>query len=499
MEADKNIQPDKSKIRTAVRTGIPLSITTYTLPHKMEIYMGKVLSIFLDEIDQQFMTEFVEYCLNELVTNAKKANTKRVYFKEKHLNINNPKDYALGMQNFKEDTLNNIKYYLQLQKQAGLYIKLILQVRNNKIKIEIRNNSELTQNEYKRIHDKLSRAQMYSSIDEPLNQIVDYTEGAGLGLVIMILMLQKIGLSEENFQVLCENKETITRIILPFNEKTQHEISVLSDEFVNLIDEVPQIPDNIVKINRLLNDPDSKMSDIAMSISSDVTLTAELLKTVNAASFGLKKPLSSIPEAVKLLGVKGLKNILFSIGTIDSLKKFQKQDMETFWEHSKLVAYYSFNLARNFCGSDRIIIDNSYICGLLHDIGKILFENAHPDLLEKLRKICNEKNTSLKLFEKLVSGVNHGELGSKVVEKWHFPDIIVNVIKYHHEPDLAPQELQKLTGIIYIADLMTHYQNKEIDFYQIDPEVLALYKIKNEKQFSTISEQLEKAFIKQEE
>ena len=213
MSLNKRIEVDKKKIEKAIDLGIPLTITTYTLPHEMEVYMGDVLTAFLKELDQSQMIEYLNYCLNELITNAKKANTKRVYFTQKNLDITDPKDYELGLKTFKEDTLNNINYYLQLQKNAGLYVKLILQVRANKIKIEIRNNSNLTVFEYKRIHDKLSRAQQYTCIEDAISQVLDDSEGAGLGLIIMILMLEKIGLTEENFQVLCENGETITRII----------------------------------------------------------------------------------------------------------------------------------------------------------------------------------------------------------------------------------------------------------------------------------------------
>lgn len=277
MQSDKEVSLDVSKIRMAIRAGIPLSITTYTLPREMSVYMEEVLTAFLTELNQTQMIEYLKYCLGELVSNAKKANTKRLYFKEKGLDIFNNDDYEAGMKNFKEETLNNIKYYLGLQKKAGLYIKLILQARNNKIKIEVRNKAEITFREYKRIHDKISRAQQYTSVDQAMNDIIDQSEGAGLGIIIMILMLEKIGLTEENFQVLCENGETITRIILPFNEKTQRELSVVSHEFISIIDNLPQFPDNIIKINKLLNDPNSKMSEIALLISSDVSLTTDLL------------------------------------------------------------------------------------------------------------------------------------------------------------------------------------------------------------------------------
>ena len=117
---------DVEKVRMAIRVGIPISITTYTLSKEMEAFMNDTLFVFLSELEQEHMTEFLSYSLNELTTNAKKANTKRIYFKEKKLDLLNPADYAEGMKNFKNDTLSNINYYLHLQKEAGLYIKLIL-------------------------------------------------------------------------------------------------------------------------------------------------------------------------------------------------------------------------------------------------------------------------------------------------------------------------------------------------------------------------------------
>ena len=123
----KKISVDVSKIRTAIQAGIPLIITTYTLPHEMELYMTDVLNTFIDELGQSQMKDCLTYCFLELVNNAKKANTKRVYFEDKGLNINDKNEYKRGMLSFKEDTINNIKYYLKKQQQEGLYIKFLLQ------------------------------------------------------------------------------------------------------------------------------------------------------------------------------------------------------------------------------------------------------------------------------------------------------------------------------------------------------------------------------------
>ena len=494
MQQTQKVSLDNSKIKMAIRAGIPLSITTYTLPHEMSEYMQEVLASFLSELGQEHMGSYLQYCLNELVTNAKKANTKRIYFKEKNLDLFNDSDYEIGMKSFKEDTLNNIRHYLALQKLTGLYVKLILQTRNNRIKIEVRNNSVLTFYEYKRMHDKLSRAQQYTSVDQAMTQVVDLSEGAGLGIIIMILMLEKIGLTEENFQILCENGETITRIILPINEKMQRELSTASHEFVKLVDDIPQFPESIMKINRLINDSSTKMSEIAMAISSDVSLTTDLLRLVNSVTFALASPCRSIADAVKLVGIRGIKNMLLSVGSVKQLDGLGGKSQKTLWTHAYRVAFYSYNLARNFCPADREIIDDSYICGLLHDIGKLIFATAHPEFMENASEICRQRNLSADIFEKLLAGVNHSEVGALITEKWNFPDIIISVIRHHHEPDMAPPSIKKLTSLVYLADMISHYQTHEVDYYQFDLDVLKMFGIGSESQLSKISEKLFAAF-----
>jgi len=251
----KRIKVDENKIKTAIQAGIPLTVTTYTLPQEMLVYIEDVLKIFLKEVNQEQMFEGLSYCLKELVNNAKKANTKRIYFSQKHLDITDKAQYDEGMKNFKTDTLNNIRYYMDLQRKAGLYVKVSLQTRNKKIKIEIRNKSELAVFEYKRIHDKITRAQQYESVEEGMTQLLDDSEGAGLGLVIMILILRKIGMTEENFQVLSENGETLTRLILPFGQKFNQDVSALSKEFVEIVKGLPEFPEipHIRAVNAVLS------------------------------------------------------------------------------------------------------------------------------------------------------------------------------------------------------------------------------------------------------
>ncbi len=490
---EKNVNIDSEKIKTAIRTGIPISIKTYTLPHDMEVYMGEILSLFLTELNQPHMIQYLTYSLNELVVNAKKANTKRIYFQEKNLDIFNLDDYNIGMKTFKNDTLNNIKYYLQKQKDAGLYVKLILQIQNNTIKIEVKNNSKITPFELERINQKLAQAKQFDSIQDALTTVLDDSEGAGLGLVILILMLEKIGMSKENFQTITNETETITRITLPLSEEIQNEINTISEEFSNAIQDLPQFPQNIEKLNKLLDSDDSKISEIANQISNDVALTGELLKTVNSAAFALQTPCSSISDAVKMMGTRGIKNMLYSIGSLNIFAAQTKKN-EDLWKHSYQVAFYSYNLAKNLCKNNSLVIEDSFVCGLLHDMGKVIFETNCPEYIDNVKKICKDKITSLDLFEKIISGVNHGEIGAKIAEKWNFPESIINVIRFHHSPGNAPEAAKTLTTIIYIADLMVHYHNSDIQYSQIDKNILKQFNITCESQFQQIAEKLKNVF-----
>lgn len=493
--AGQTQQVNREKIKMAIQSGMPLSITTYTLPHEIEMYMANVLTVFLAELEQTQMTEYLSYCLSELTTNAKKANTKRVYFKEKNLSLENKIDYEKGMATFKKETLDNIEHYLQAQKNAGLYIKFILQTRNNKIRFEVRNNSPLLFAEYKRIHDKISRATQYTSMEQALAEVLDDSEGAGLGLIIMILMLQKLGASDENIHTLSENGETITRIILSVSNQTKNEIAIIASEFLKTIDNLPQFPQNITRLNKLISDPDSKLSDIAMQISNDVTLTAELLKLVNSAAFALSAPCANIADAIKYIGLRGIKNLLYSIGSVKSFEKISDKQ-ESLWEHSQQTAFYAYNLARNFFQGNRAVIDDSYVAGLLHDMGKIIFETTHPDVLKRVMFLCKEKGATAETFEKFISGANHAEIGARVAEKWNFPDAITQVVRYHHEPQNAPADMQTLSAIVNFADFLSYYQHSEKNYDALNDFTRDLFKITSEAQFKSLSDRMLFAFEK---
>jgi predicted ATPase len=180
---------DSGKVLQAARSAVPLTVKSYTLPHETEVYLEKILTVFLKEMGQEKLQDALAYCLRELAVNAKKANTKRVYFQEKELQILNEEDYAEGMKNFKQETLDNINHYLEKQKEAGLWVKVVFHAKGRVLNLYVINNTAITKKEQIRVYDRIARSRAFNSLEEALTTVLDDSEGAGLGIVILVLML----------------------------------------------------------------------------------------------------------------------------------------------------------------------------------------------------------------------------------------------------------------------------------------------------------------------
>ncbi len=477
------------QVKKAIRSSIPLSIKTYTLPHETEMYLEDILAIFLKEFGQDHLKDRLAYCMRELAVNAKKANTKRVYFTERELDLGNPKEYEEGMKGFKEDTLSNIQHYLEMQKEAGLYIKIVFQVKQQTFHLSIKNNTEISRREQMRVYDRIARSRAFETMEEALSTVIDDSEGAGLGIVILVLMLKKIGLDEDAFDIDVDDGETIARITLPFSDIHVENLDMLSEEIVKEINELPQFPDNIIQLQKLINDPDSEISSIARQISTDPSLTADLLKVVNSAQFMLPKRVDNIIEAVKLVGLRGLKNLLYSYGT----QQILNQQMKWLWNHSYKTAFYAYNLARNF-KRKKDLLDDAYVGGILHDIGKIIFSEVHPHLLEKISGFCEERGIHRELFEDLSTGLNHAEIGGQIAEKWNFPPTLIQAIRYHHEPLDCDPSMKDVVYTVYLANALVNLEDGELAYEQLNQDVLKNYGIRSEEQVKVIIDRLSKAF-----
>ncbi len=182
-------------------------------------YIDQVLKKYLMKIEKPFLMNQVAYCLHELAANANRANLKRVYFKEKGLDIRKASDYEKGLKSFKKDVFERIPEYHEKQKSAGLYIKIDFQLISHKrLRIRVRNNTPMTNEEKDRISRKFLRLNENSSLPEVYHILEDYSEGAGFGLYMILNLLQRMGLGSNALQFKSNDEETMVSLLLNAEE-----------------------------------------------------------------------------------------------------------------------------------------------------------------------------------------------------------------------------------------------------------------------------------------
>ena len=204
---------DIESIKVAVQSRKPVDFFCYTLTPDQKERFHDILNIFLEECDQKYLFNYLSYCLFELLDNASKANAKRIYFKEHHLDINNENDYKDGMKKFKETLDENSLHYQDELKAGKLQVHLLLSA-DDVISITVINNTKITDLEFLRIKEKIEKTKIYNTMEDAINDI-DQTEGSGLGIITVLIMLKKLGLAADHLKFKTTDTETIATIDIP--------------------------------------------------------------------------------------------------------------------------------------------------------------------------------------------------------------------------------------------------------------------------------------------
>ncbi len=488
---------DIADIQKAALRSIPLTFHLTSLPHESHALLDRILEAYLVELGQERLMEPLSYCLKELIINAQKANTKRLYFEERGLDITRAEDYETGMHDFRRDSTERLAHWLDLLKKRGFAIGVTFHTTGGSLCISVRNSAELTPREQERIYDRIARARAYHSFVEALAQPIDTTEGAGLGILILLQFLKRIGLGEEAFTIEPRDGETVAAITIPMNKVQMEKISVLTQAIVRDVDALPHFPETILELIHLTEDVHSTVAQIAGRIATDPALTADLLKLVNSAHYVLPRRVNNILQGVKIVGMKGLRNLLYSYGAQKILGE-KYAEMKTLWEHSYRTAYYSFLLARSF-KAKADILDDVYVAGILHDLGQIIVTYLHPEAMEQMARFCKDKDIPPRILERFSFGLNHADIGALIARKWNFPEQLVHGIKCHHEPLVTPVQYKDVVFCVYLANALCGLERDLITFEQLERPVLGDFGIRTEEQCRSILERLQKSFARRSE
>ena len=211
---------------------------------------------------------------------------------------------------------------------------------------------------------------------------------------------------------------------------------------VNTTIELPTMPEVLTKLNEVTARPNSSAEQVAAVVSKDPAVSANMLRIVNSAYYGLPVRVSSIKLAVSVLGFNMTKKVALKAAVFSSFgkkrEKVQQFDPLGFWQH----AIYTGVAARTIGQQSTVFADSNgedlYIAGLLHDIGKIiLLERASSKYLASLRK-AGQSGRQQHEVELEDFGFTHADVGSVLAIKWSLPEDLAIAIRYHHAPARDP-------------------------------------------------------------
>ena len=226
------------------------------------------------------------------------------------------------------------------------------------------------------------------------------------------------------------------------------------DDIINGIDTLNPIPPVATQIMALAEDENSSTSDIADLIIHDPSITASLLKICNSAFFGLPCKVESVRDAIALLGLDQIVELILLNGTAENFKDepdgYGLGEGEL-WHHAVLSAHVAKILAENNGMADKKHL--IFTAGLLKDIGKIIMGRFVAFSYEKINILVHSKGYSFNEAEKEIIGMSHEELGAQVGKKWRFSDKLINIIRNHHLTDESCRNHPE-TALVYLADIV---------------------------------------------
>lgn len=227
------------------------------------------------------------------------------------------------------------------------------------------------------------------------------------------------------------------------------------EQVVNNLGQLPSIPDVAGKVINMVNDPESSFNQIAQEISKDQAITTNVLKLCNSAYFSRGKEILSIERATVTLGIKEVKDIVFVAATKSILDKeiigydLAKGDL---WKHGLSVAVLSKQIA--LMKKKAEIADIAFTGGIIHDVGKTVLALYVQSAFKEILSLVDSKQISFQMAEKEIMGFDHQEIGEKILSKWSFPQILKDIVRYHHEPESAPADSKLIVSIVHIANVI---------------------------------------------
>ncbi len=223
---------------------------------------------------------------------------------------------------------------------------------------------------------------------------------------------------------------------------------------------LPTLPPIVQRLNRMIEDEKTSIHQIADLIEKDQIITAKILRLANSAFYGFPKKVSTVQNALMLLGINIVKVLIITSSIFDII---YKEDVNL-WEHSIGVAACSKILAEKLELKEPQEVATA---GLLHDLGKIVEKISFKEDYKKILELVQNNKDPLKA-EKEILGIDHAEIGSFLMRIWNIPDRLIEAVDAHHELEKA-KKFKKEAAIVHLSNVLVHARGYGSSLYKKVP------------------------------
>lgn len=222
------------------------------------------------------------------------------------------------------------------------------------------------------------------------------------------------------------------------------------------IGDLPHLPSVVFRLEQAARDPDAGVRDLASIIETDPPMAARLLKLANSVFYMRGNfPVTTIPQAIVRLGLKEVRRLCLTIGATQLfVRDSERIDHVVFWHHCLTVACVTKAVARAARG---VAIDpeQAYIAGLLHEVGSLVLDQFFDRLYGAVFRVSQHGRNAIHEVEKEYLGIDHGEIGGWLLQRWKIPPSLACAVRFHHEPSEAPEEYRNLCHVVHVADFVS--------------------------------------------
>lgn len=230
------------------------------------------------------------------------------------------------------------------------------------------------------------------------------------------------------------------------------------EEIIPEMNDLRSLPDLRAQLMKELNNLDVSVKRLCEILSQDVVMTAEILKIINSAFFGLPHRVNNVQHAISLLGIKIIKALAMYTNIFNG---FTEEKDIAIYDNIRIHSFTTAKLAKKIsaeAGMGKEFSETCFTGGLLHDIGKLPVLRSSKYAAD-IKKYMAQENCGFFEAELKILGINHTDIGAYILSMWGLPQEIIETVRYHHFPSESENQALSPLTFVHIANEIVSCKN----------------------------------------